>query len=43
MFVLVLTGRWRYGHYFIEIDDQVFRQVRVTDPDDFDRAILCGN
>jgi len=41
MFVLVIAERWRYGHYLIEIDDQVFRRLKELDPDIFDRAILC--
>jgi hypothetical protein len=31
---------FRDGHYYIEIDDQVFRRLNEIDPDDMDRAII---
>ena len=31
---------FRDGHYYIEIDDQVFRRLNEIDPDDLDRAIF---
>ena len=32
---------FRDGHYYIEIDGQVFRRLMEIDPDDLDRAIIC--
>ena len=33
---------FRDGHYYIEIDNQVFSRLMEIDSDDLDKAIICA-